>query len=99
MNFYLSAVDNLLRPPADQLSIGVILCKSKNSLVAKCAPRDMAKPIGISKYLATVSLPTNLKKGSLPAIEYLEAELRKGEAGHTTQGCRVPQWELLDPLL
>jgi predicted nuclease of restriction endonuclease-like (RecB) superfamily len=80
MNFYLSAVDDLLRHPADQPSIGVILCKSKNAVVAEYALRDTAKPIGISEYLATVKLPAELK-GSLPTVEELEAELKHNEAG------------------
>jgi hypothetical protein len=75
MNFYLTVVDNILRRTADQPSIGVILCKSKSPIVAEYALRDTAKPIGISKYLATVSLRADLE-GSLPTIEYLEAELR-----------------------
>ena len=82
MNFYLSAVDDLLRHPADQPSIGVILCKSKNAVVAEYALRDTAKPIGISKYLATVKLPADLK-GSLPTVEELEAELKRNEPGDT----------------
>jgi predicted nuclease of restriction endonuclease-like (RecB) superfamily len=84
MNFYLSAVDDLLRHPADQPSIGVILCKSRNAVVAEYALRDTAKPIGISDYLATVSLPADLK-GSLPTVEELEAELKQKEAGDTTE--------------
>ena len=85
MNFYLSAVDDLLRNPADQPSIGIILCKSKNAVVAEYALRDAAKPIGISEYLATVPLPADLK-GSLPTIEELEAELKEDGAGDATEG-------------
>jgi hypothetical protein len=80
MNFYLSAIDDLLRHPADQPGIGVILCRSKSSVVAEYALRDTAKPIGISKYLATVSLPADLK-GSIPTIEDLEAELKRATHG------------------
>jgi predicted nuclease of restriction endonuclease-like (RecB) superfamily len=76
MNFYLSAVDDLLRHPADQPSIGVVLCKSRNAVVAEYALRDTAKPIGISEFLATVNLPAELK-GSLPTVEELEAELKQ----------------------
>jgi predicted nuclease of restriction endonuclease-like (RecB) superfamily len=76
MNFYLSAVDDLLRHPADQPSIGVVLCKSRNAVVAEYALRDTAKPIGISEFLATVNLPAELK-GSLPTFEELEAELKQ----------------------
>jgi predicted nuclease of restriction endonuclease-like (RecB) superfamily len=63
--------------------IGVILCKSRNVVVAEYALRDTAKPIGISEYVATVSLPADLK-GSLPTVEELEAELKHGEARDTT---------------
>jgi predicted nuclease of restriction endonuclease-like (RecB) superfamily len=84
MNFYLSAVDDLLRHSADQPSIGVILCKSKNAVVAEYALRDTAKPIGISEYLATIRLPEDLK-GSLPTVEELEEELKKDRAGDTTK--------------
>jgi YhcG PDDEXK nuclease domain len=69
-------VDDLLRNPADQPSIGIILFKSKNAVVAEYAMRDSAKPIGISEYLATVPLPADLK-GSLPTAEDLEAELKE----------------------
>jgi hypothetical protein len=85
MNFYLSAVDDLLRHPADQPSIGIILCKSKNAVVAEYALRDAAKPIGISEYLATVRLPADLK-GSLPTVEELEAELKENGGGDETEG-------------
>ncbi|MGH9799642.1 MAG: PDDEXK nuclease domain-containing protein [Blastocatellia bacterium] len=74
LNFYLSAVDDLLRQPGDQLSIGLILCKTKNRIVAEYALRDMQKPIGISEFRLTELLPEELK-GSLPTIEELEAEL------------------------
>ena len=48
MNFYLSAVDDLLRHPDDKPSIGIILCKAKNKVVAEDALRDLARPVGIS---------------------------------------------------
>jgi predicted nuclease of restriction endonuclease-like (RecB) superfamily len=79
MNFYLSAVDDLLRHKDDQPSIGLILCKNKNRLVAEYALRDTRKPIGVSAYQITQRLPERLK-GSLPTVEELEAELgQKGE--------------------
>jgi len=77
MNFYLSAVDDLLRHPDDQPSIGMILCKSKNRVVAEYALRDIRKPVGIAEYRLTGVLPKPLQ-GSLPTIEELESEL-KGE--------------------
>ena len=79
MNFYLSAVDDLLRHPDDQPSIGLILCKSKNAIIAEYALRDTKKPIGISLFRVTESLPAGLK-GSLPTIKELEDELKGGKA-------------------
>lgn len=74
MNFYLSAVDDLLRHEQDQPSIGIILCKTKNRVIAEYALRDTHKPIGVSSFQLTGSLPEKLQ-GSLPTIEELEAEL------------------------
>jgi predicted nuclease of restriction endonuclease-like (RecB) superfamily len=75
MNFYLSAIDDMLRHPDDQPSIGIILCKSKNKVVAEYALRDIRKPVGVSEYRLTEALPKRLRD-SLPAIEQLEAELK-----------------------
>ncbi|HTX39889.1 MAG TPA: PDDEXK nuclease domain-containing protein [Bryobacteraceae bacterium] len=79
MNFYLSAVNDLLRHPDDQPSIGMILCKTRNRFVAEYALRDINKPIGISEYRLAESLPEKLK-GSLPTIEELESELGSASA-------------------
>jgi predicted nuclease of restriction endonuclease-like (RecB) superfamily len=75
MNFYLSAVDDLLRHPDDQPSIGIILCKGRNRVVVEYALRDVGKPVGVSSYVLAGSLPERLA-GSLPTIEELEAELQ-----------------------
>jgi len=74
MNFYLSAVDDLLKHPDDQPSVGMILCKSKNKMLVEYALRDLNKPIGVSTYQLTQALPEHLQ-GNLPTIEQLEAEL------------------------
>ena len=76
LNFYLSAVDDLLRHPDDQPSIGMILCKSKNKVVAEYALRDIRKPVGIAEYRLTGALPKPLQ-GGLPTIEQLESELKE----------------------
>lgn len=78
MSFYLSVVDDLLRHKDDQPSIGIILCKSKNKIIAEYALRDIGKPIGISGYKLLGSLPKELK-GSLPTIKELETELANKE--------------------
>jgi YhcG PDDEXK nuclease domain len=74
MNFYLSAVDDLLRHPDDKPSIGLILCKAKNGIVAEYALRDVGKPLGVSEFRHLETLPEKLR-GMLPTIEEIEAEL------------------------
>ena len=78
MNFYLSAVDDMLRHPDDQPSIGLILCKTKNRIIAEYALRNTATPMGISEFRHLEKLPEQLK-GTLPTIEEIEAELGKSE--------------------
>ena len=74
MNFYCSAVDDHLKHQTDQPTIGLILCQTKDRILAEYALRDVHKPIGISEYELTRALPENLKS-SLPSIEEIEAEL------------------------
>lgn len=78
MNFYLSAVDDLLRHPDDKPSIGLILCKEKDGVVAEYALRDMTKPLGVAEFTNLVKLPEEFK-GTLPSIEEIEAELGNPE--------------------
>jgi hypothetical protein len=74
LNFYLKAVDEQLRGERDKPTIGILLCKSKDQVVVEYALSDIHKPMGVSEYELTRSLPDNLKP-SLPSIEELEAEL------------------------
>jgi hypothetical protein len=71
MNFYLSALDDLLRHPDDQPSVDIILCKGKNKTIAEYALRDVSKPIGVSEYQLTTKLPQDLAK-ALPTARDLE---------------------------
>ena len=82
MNFYLSALDDLLRHADDQPSIGLILCKSKNQVIVEYTLRDMRKPIGVAEYQLTQALPEHLQL-SLPTIEELEAALNDPEIDET----------------
>jgi hypothetical protein len=75
LNFYLSAVDDLLRREGDKPSIGLILCRDKNKTIAEYALRDMTKPIGVSEYRLTESLPQELE-ATLPSIEDIEKRVR-----------------------
>jgi predicted nuclease of restriction endonuclease-like (RecB) superfamily len=74
LGFYLAVVDDLMRKEGDNQTIGILLCKSKNKIVAEYALRGMKAPIGISEYQLSNILPTELKT-SLPTIEEIEAKL------------------------
>jgi len=80
LNFYLSAIDDTLKHSTDNPSIGILLCKGKNKLVAEYALRDIKKPIGVSEYITKTldKLPKKLQS-SLPTIEEIEAELIKSK--------------------
>jgi len=73
-----------LKHPQDSPTIGLLLCKSKNKVVAEYALRDNARPIGVAEYQLVESLPVELQT-SLPSIEQIERELasddisRKGD--------------------
>ena len=75
LNFYLSAVDGILKKEHDNPSIGLLLCKSKNNVVAEYSLKDMSKPIGVSEYKITSSLPDNLEK-QLPSIEDIQKRIQ-----------------------
>ena len=75
LGFYLTAIDEQVKAPEDAPTIGLLLCKSKNKLVAEYALRDTNKPMGVAEYLLVESLPKNLE-ASLPSIERIEAELK-----------------------
>ena len=78
LNFYLKAVDAQLRGEHDAPSIGLLLCKSKDRLVAEYALSDIHKPLGLASYTLSHSLPKNLLD-KLPSIEALEQELNHPE--------------------
>jgi len=76
MNFYLSAVDDRMRGPQDQPTIGLLLCRDKNRITVEYALRNVAKPIGVAQWQTRLveSLPKKLK-GALPSVKDLEKEL------------------------
>jgi predicted nuclease of restriction endonuclease-like (RecB) superfamily len=83
MNFYLAAVDDLLRHPDDQPSIGIILCQTRDRIIAEYALRDMGAPLGIATYGLTETLPDTLK-GNLPTIDELEATFADAQSNTDT---------------
>lgn len=76
MGFYLAVADDQLRHETDQPSVGLILCKTRNSVVAEYTLRNSANPMGVSEYKVAQALPASLK-ASLPTIETIERELAK----------------------
>ena len=75
LNFYLSAIDAQVKAPEDQPTIGLLLCKEKNRLVAEYALRGVAKPMGVAEYQLLREVPPSLET-KLPSIREIEAELR-----------------------
>ncbi|WP_422931896.1 PDDEXK nuclease domain-containing protein [Singulisphaera sp. PoT] len=82
LNFYLSAVDAQIKADDDRPTIGLLLCRTQNRLVAEYALSGIDKPIGVAEYQLVRALPTPLDT-SLPSIEEIEAELSRdlGEEG------------------
>ncbi|MDO9450439.1 MAG: PDDEXK nuclease domain-containing protein, partial [Rugosibacter sp.] len=74
LGFYLSAVDAVVKSAQDNPTIGLLLCKSQNRVVAEYALRDTNKPIGIAEYQLVAALPEELQV-NLPSIEQIEREL------------------------
>lgn len=77
LNYYLSAVDDLLRVQGDNPTIGILLCKSRNKIKAEYAFRDIKKPMGVVEYetMLTKALPKELKS-TLPTVKEIEDELK-----------------------
>jgi predicted nuclease of restriction endonuclease-like (RecB) superfamily len=91
MNFYLSAIDDQLRRPEDQPSIGIILCKGRNKIIVEYALRDTSKPMGVAQYRLSPALPERLKR-ELPTFEDLAHEfpaLLRVEIEHALRGLAV----------
>jgi predicted nuclease of restriction endonuclease-like (RecB) superfamily len=75
LNFYISAVDDLLAEKGiDKPTIGILICKSKDNMIVEYSLKNIEKPIGISEYTLTKFLPEDMK-AVLPSIEEIEAEL------------------------
>jgi len=75
LGFYLTAVDEQMKAPEDAPTIGLLLCKSKNKVVAEYALRNTTSPMGVAEYQLVEALPKNLE-ASLPSVEQIERELR-----------------------
>lgn len=75
LNFYVTTIDKQLRDDSDNATIGLIICKTKNDIIAEYSLTDLHKPLGISSYKLKKILPKNFKS-SLPSIQEIEKELK-----------------------
>ena len=75
LNFYLSAVDDILKHETDNPSIGIMLCKTKDSLTAEYALKDINKPIGVSEYKLSDFVPAEFID-TLPSAEDIEKRVK-----------------------
>lgn len=79
INFYVNVIDDKLRRPTDNPTIGIILCRSKKKAVVEYALRGMSQPISVSTYRTTAALPEEFK-AKLPSIEDLQYEIEAAAA-------------------
>jgi predicted nuclease of restriction endonuclease-like (RecB) superfamily len=89
LNFYLSAVDSLVKGDHDNPTVGLLLCKTKNRIIAEYALRDVSKPMGVAEYQLVGALPP-LLEAELPSVEQIERELRASE-GDTASSAKRPR--------
>ena len=82
LNFYLSAVDGIMKKDSDNPSIGILLCKHKNNLIAEYALKDMTKPIGVSEYTITSTLPKDLEN-MLPSVDDIRSRIFQNSVENT----------------
>lgn len=74
INFYVNVIDDKLRRPGDNPTIGIILCRSKKKSIVEYSLRGMSQPISVSTYRTTAALPEEFKT-KLPSIEDLQHEI------------------------
>lgn len=88
LNFYCNLINDKLRHPADQPTIGLILCQSADRILAEYALSGIDKPIGVSSYALTRALPPRLQS-ALPTVEEIEAELAEPASKRATMQATV----------
>lgn len=89
INFYVNAVDDLLRHSYDQPTIGMVLCKSKENTIVEYSLRGINTPIGVSTH-SLEQLPDKLQS-SLPTVEQLQQELNQAAAEIEAQSSDSPE--------
>ena len=76
LNFYVNMINHQMKKEVDAPTIGLLICKSKNDIIAKYALEGYSQPLGISQFEMSKMMPDNFKS-SLPTIEEIESELSK----------------------
>jgi len=83
MQFYLAALDSLVKTPDENPSIGIVICKSKQRMIVEYSLRESKKPIGVSTYKVFKTVPDSLK-GELPSPAQVALLLEEGLGGGTS---------------
>lgn len=78
LSFYLSVANDILRHPTDNPTIGLLICKNKNNVIAEYSLKNINQPIGVTEYQLTRLFPEEFKS-SLPTIEEIETELKNSQ--------------------
>lgn len=78
LSFYLSVANDILRHPTDNPTIGLLICKNKNNVIAEYSLKNINQPIGVTEYQLTRLFPEEFKS-SLPTIEEIETELKNSK--------------------
>ena len=76
LNFYLSAIDDLIKDKDDNPTIGLLLCKNKDNFTAEYSLRNLKSPIGVSEYKLLEDIPEYLQL-QLPKVEEIELHIRE----------------------
>jgi predicted nuclease of restriction endonuclease-like (RecB) superfamily len=76
LNFYINVINDTLKTENDNDTIGILLCKGKNEIIAEYALKGYNQPIGVADYVLSKAIPENLQS-TLPQIEELEQELKE----------------------
>ncbi len=76
MNFYLNLLDDFVREPHENPSIGIILCTESNNFEVEYALQGLEKPVGVSEYVLTHELPSSLQD-KLPGAEQLRSSIQR----------------------
>ncbi|MEI7481645.1 MAG: PDDEXK nuclease domain-containing protein [Elusimicrobiota bacterium] len=94
MQFYLAALDALIKTPDENPSIGIVICKSKKRMIVEYSLRESKKPIGVSTYKVFKTLPDNLK-GELPSPAQVALLLEEGFGSGEASAIKEPRGRYL----